>query len=428
MNVFGTTELAYVNGVTQMRISRSGSVARIQNYDGGSVANIALNWEGGNVGIGTTSPSQKLDVSGYARATSGFVGNGGLSLWGDNSSSSAGLFVTTGGNVGIGTTSPQSQLHIYNSGGTATLRLQGTRTSDGSVGVLNFSNITDITGGYIIGSIGVDRSGFDNGGAMIFSTATAASTPTERMRITSGGNLLVGTTTDVGYKLDVNGEGRFNNTLTLVSPTSSTALALLGRSTDNFSALRFLSNNAATVYATIYSNASDLIFENNGSERLKIASTGAATFSGLAGTGTRMVTANSSGQLEATQVVTWNSYTASVGDRINHTCGTTAVFPRYTVVGNIVTVQGTVSVGCITSADTYTEFSIPLPITGSATTGSAIMIGTGTLIDGNGKTANSANYRVVNVDLSAGKAYVNFYPRTNGNSSNVSFFFQYSIN
>jgi hypothetical protein len=141
-----------------------------------------------------------------------------------------------------------------------------------------------------------------------------------------------------------------------------------------------------------------------------------------------MVTANSSGQLEATQVVTWNSYTASVGDRINHTCGTTAVFPRYTVVGNIVTVQGTVSVGCITSADTYTEFSIPLPITGSATTGSAIMIGTGTLIDGNGKTANSANYRVVNVDLSAGKAYVNFYPRTNGNSSNVSFFFQYSIN
>ena len=104
-----------------------------------------------------------------------------------------------GGNVGIGVTNPQSQLHIYNSGGTATLRLHGTRTSDGSVGVLNFSNITDITGGYIIGSIGVDRSGFDNGGAMIFSTATAASTPTERMRITSGGTLLVNATNaDIG--------------------------------------------------------------------------------------------------------------------------------------------------------------------------------------------------------------------------------------
>ena len=103
-----------------------------------------------------------------------------------------GLNITTGGNVSIGTTNPQSQLHIYNSGGTATLRLHGTRNSDGSVGILNFSNITDITGGYIIGSIGVDRSGFDNGGAMIFSTATAASTPTERMRITSGGVVQIG--------------------------------------------------------------------------------------------------------------------------------------------------------------------------------------------------------------------------------------------
>lgn len=101
------------------------------------------------------------------------------------------LVINSSGNVGIGTTSPQSQLHIYNSSGGATLRLHGTRTADGNVGVINFSNITDITGGYIIGSIGVDRSGFDNGGAMIFSTATAASTPTERMRITSGGTTQI---------------------------------------------------------------------------------------------------------------------------------------------------------------------------------------------------------------------------------------------
>jgi hypothetical protein len=244
-------------------------------------------------------------------------------------------------------------------------------------------------------------------------TAGNAISFTQAMTLGANGNLLLNTTADNGARLQVEG-----------SVTSGSITANTGNRTLTF-------DNITNYGQPLVINAAgsmDLRLQNNGTNSLVITSTGAATFSSLAGTGTRMVTANSSGQLEATQVVTWNSYTASVGDRINHTCGTTAVFPRYTVVGNIVTVQGTVSVGCITSADTYTEFSIPLPITGSATTGSAIMIGTGTLIDGNGKTANSANYRVVNVDLSAGKAYVNFYPRTNGNSSNVSFFFQYSIN
>jgi hypothetical protein len=69
------------------------------------------------------------------------------------------------------------------------------------------------------------------------------------------------------------------DTITITAPASSTALALLGRSTDNFSALRFKSNNGVTTYATIYSNASDLVFENNGTPRLTITSTGEGTFS-----------------------------------------------------------------------------------------------------------------------------------------------------
>ena len=38
---------------------------------------------------------------------------------------------------------------------------------------------------------------------------------TERMRVTSGGNILIGTTTDSGYKLDVNGTQRVQRTLEL---------------------------------------------------------------------------------------------------------------------------------------------------------------------------------------------------------------------
>ena len=49
---------------------------------------------------------------------------------------------------------------------------------------------------------------------------------TERMRITSaGGNVLIGTTTDGGYKLDVNGTGRFTNTLR-IDGTSSSRISL----------------------------------------------------------------------------------------------------------------------------------------------------------------------------------------------------------
>jgi len=48
------------------------------------------------------------------------------------------------------------------------------------------------------------------------------------MRLTRGGNLLIGTSTDAGFKLDVNGTGRFQNQLTITPPTNTTALTVSG--------------------------------------------------------------------------------------------------------------------------------------------------------------------------------------------------------
>ena len=45
----------------------------------------------------------------------------------------------------------------------------------------------------------------NGGSAIAFGTASSNTSPSERMRVTSGGNLLVGTTTDNGAKLQVNG-------------------------------------------------------------------------------------------------------------------------------------------------------------------------------------------------------------------------------
>jgi hypothetical protein len=267
----------------------------------------------GNVGIGTASPENLLHLYGtdgnsYLRWTSNVASTGsriglnGLTLFIDQQQNSDIIFrtnstermrITSGGNVGIGTTSspqtsPQSQLHIYNSSGTATLRLHGTRTADGSVGVLNFSNITDITGGYIIGSIGVDRSGFDNGGAMIFSTANGASTPTERMRITNTGNVGIGADGSAGYKLDVNGTGRFSSTVNIVANTSAQNLLMQGREEDNYGQILFYSNNGLTRYGYLQSGSTyggTVALVGDGGGRIDLDNrglnvTGAGRFSG----------------------------------------------------------------------------------------------------------------------------------------------------
>jgi hypothetical protein len=67
-----------------------------------------------------------------------------------------------------------------------------------------------------------------NVGGIIFKPAD-----TERMRITSGGNLLIGTTTDTGYKLDVNGTGIFRNRLTISADAGNEQFAIQRASNTN---------------------------------------------------------------------------------------------------------------------------------------------------------------------------------------------------
>jgi hypothetical protein len=121
-------------------------------------------------------------------------------------------------------------------------------------------------------------------GMLSFYGASAAnSNPlsgTAFLNITSGGNVLIGTTTDSGYKLDVNGTGRFSGIIN----TSGARVNILG---GNQNTVWFNQNAGGSstgfLVGRSYSNddANDFFIYNiaTATKNFGISSTGAATFS-----------------------------------------------------------------------------------------------------------------------------------------------------
>ena len=232
----------------------TGNIA-FYSYDAGWSESMRIK-NNGNVGIGVTLPSQKLQVDGGATglnqgipATSGTTQNGilrltsGSAVYGETfdfgmnvgptyawiqATNKGSLAVNynlalnpNGGNVGIGTNSPDYKLDIE--GTSPRIRVKETSSntsatmvevenSDGRGAMLGIggSGRTDIlanrgyinaqseTDGLAIGTEGTDP--------ILFYTQGVA-TSNERMRITSEGNVGIGRTSDTAKKLDVLGAG-----------------------------------------------------------------------------------------------------------------------------------------------------------------------------------------------------------------------------
>lgn len=174
----------------------------------------------GNIGIGTSTPGYKLDVNGDAKIGAylylGSEGSG--SVLGDLSTGNYLRFlvsniermrITSAGNVGIGTTVPVGQLNIF--GGTANnpaiLTLQSQAGGSGLTGLYfrpyqneTFANSAEAQAAILA----QDASYSAHLKFMTKVPGSGTNTLTERMRLTSTGNLGIGTTTP-STALDVNG-------------------------------------------------------------------------------------------------------------------------------------------------------------------------------------------------------------------------------
>ena len=136
----------------------------------------------------------------------------GLAVTGALSCTTGANFATSSGNVGIGTSSPSSRLAV--SGGDATAVTVDYNAGISTGAEYSALRFTASALGFVPAEIrAVNTNGGQNLGVMqLFTSAT------ERARIDSSGNVGIGTTSP-GSKLDVNGEIRIGNTVNTVTAT-----------------------------------------------------------------------------------------------------------------------------------------------------------------------------------------------------------------
>jgi hypothetical protein len=209
----------------------SGGVGNFKiNYHNNSAAglNRFIIDQNGNVGIGTTSPAEKLSIAGgnllislyvggktdssqdglrmsIDNAGNGYIdhrGSGNLNFRADNVAGAATrMVITSGGNVGIGTTSPSEKLHVVGNIKTSGQVIVGPNTQSGSnQAAASFITENDVTIGGAINW----WSEVQNGSFGTYNHAVFYHGATQAGSIRRTGNSTVSYNTSSDYRLKEN--------------------------------------------------------------------------------------------------------------------------------------------------------------------------------------------------------------------------------
>jgi hypothetical protein len=267
--IFGTWSnnavIFYANSAEAMRMfaSRNLHIGPTPASDNGARLQVSgtASFTGALTGTSATFTGNIL-LSGsgaYVRAstTNGFLVN--------NNNDSLNLFiVTNAGNVGIGTTNPTTKLHVE----TPTGNDQVARFSRGpsNAGDIMFG-LGDYGGGYQ-SRIGALQLAFEvnrvNGAGL--------DTGTTAMFIKSSGNVLIGTTTDNGAKLQLFNSGTATQLIITGGDTSNQRLEVTDGTVTNRFGIFGRTNGDAGVIGTQTNHP--LVFNTNNSERMRINALG----------------------------------------------------------------------------------------------------------------------------------------------------------
>ena len=204
--------VSYLDGLGAYYFGATNSATPDAVFSNNAGTEIVRFTNGGNVGIGTTAPANTLQIgsvgtTGYSgnkfaigdgtnvvvlhtAAVSYLTANGDIVV-GAGGNTTNQLYVKSGGNVGIGTSSPASLLHIYGSNPRNFIQDSGTGYP--------YVQLNNSSGSFYLSIDSSSGSGFGSAyGRYLYSEGAypiiLVTNSAERLRITSAGNVGIGTT------------------------------------------------------------------------------------------------------------------------------------------------------------------------------------------------------------------------------------------